>query len=1056
MAVLAAFLPPEPVGRWLPVIAGVLAVLAMAEGSLAQLRSDGLRGGLVREPLVLIGAGLCLTVAGEALQVSGLSSEAYADGVSLAAYPFVIAGLVRMTRGRLKEGALDTLLVAAIAPAALCAFLWLPLVEAVGRWTAQAGNTSWQIPLFLSVDALAVAIIARLAVTFRGRPIAYQFLLGASTFMMGAHISRSVSEVTQVVPASLGSQTLLVVAFGLFGAAALHPSIRRGRGVRTRVVTVGRFHVALLMVAVIVGPAFAVLRYGDRGTWVVLVAVGPALVSLLVVAHLSRMIAERQRLEFASHHDALTGLANRGRFYERLGSALEWSATRRREVAVMFIDLDRFKNVNDTHGHDAGDELLREVARRLRDSVRDDDLVARLAGDEFAVLLVNGSTDDVSDVCHRLLTAFANPFQVAGQSLAMTLSIGTAVAPQHGDDADTLLRHADSAMYVAKASGRNNAQIYREGMQTHAHQRMVVEARLREAIDNKELALHYQPKLDSVTGRVIGVEALVRWSHPEHGLIPPGAFIHSAEESGLVAPLGAWVLHTACHQAQYWRRVGYGDLSVSVNVSAKQFELQDVPTLVASALTESGLPAELLELELTESLRLDDDDRNNAHALHALESLGVRCSIDDFGTGYSNLSYLHAYPIDAVKLDRSFVHTVTGPDTDSPLVRGVIALAHSLGLKVIAEGVETQDQLDFLQLHLCDEWQGFLASPGLPADEVTTLLRQGGIAGTVAWPFLGEAELSKDAVWDEKTLREVLWRELGVTGLQRRSDADDESDNRHRGVVLTGASGVMALPVFLGLGSAGALPPGLQGRLTDTLSAIGAVAPHDPMLRVGDLFAGKVQSGAGTLTAALGAGDHLVSGFGSEHPLTPVITTQGGANSRSDRAQEADRGAINTGGADVGLPAVGTAGPGHDAPSGSDGSGGSGSSDHSNRGSDGAGLPASTSDPDRSTGTGSRTDVGSGSGSGGNGGNGRGNVTDSGSGPGTGPGSDTGAPTDDGNGSGGGQSIDPGSGSGSGGGGGQSTDPGSGGANGGGQPTDPGNEGGGGGNEGGQPTDPGN
>ena len=680
------------------------------------------------------------------------------------------------------------------------------------------------------MDALAVAVIARLAVMFRGRPIAYQFLLGAAACMLGAHVSRAVSEVTEVIPSPLGSQTLLVAGFALFGAAALHPSIRRGRGQRTRVVTVGRTHVALLMVAVVAGPALAIVRYGDRGAWVLLVAVGPALVSLLVVAHLSRMITERQRLEFASNHDALTGLANRGRFYERLGAGLDLVASRRQSLAVMFIDLDRFKNVNDTHGHDIGDEMLRGVASRLRDCVRESDLVARLAGDEFAVMLVGDASEEtVAEVSRRLLAGFADPIRVGDRSLATTLSIGTAFAPDHGEDAETLLRNADSAMYVAKASGRNNAQIYREGMQTRAHQRLVVEARLREAIDNQELALHYQPKLNAVSGAVVGVEALVRWEHPSHGLIPPGAFMHAAEESGLIAPLGSWVLFTACRQAEDWRRAGFGDLAVSVNLSARQFELQDVPTLVAAALADSGLSPRLLELELTESLRLDDD-RNISGALHALEALGVRCSIDDFGTGYSNISYLHSYPIDTVKLDRSFVQTVTGPGIDSPLVRGVIALAHSLGMRVVAEGVETEYQLAFLQAHLCDEWQGFLFSPGLPAAEMTTLLRR---APRRAWTS-GRCSCPGPGCRRPGGTRSTFGRSSGASSGSRaaaRALDEDKDDNRHRGVVLTGASGVMALPVFLGLGSAGGLPPAVQDRLDETLSAVGVVGMHDPTLR---------------------------------------------------------------------------------------------------------------------------------------------------------------------------------------------------------------------------------
>ena len=533
LALAAAFLPSDSV-RWLPAVAGTAAVLATVEGVLLQVRAGGLRGGPLRDPLVLLLGGLCLTVASEVLR-AGSASPAYADAVALTAYPFFIAGLVRLTRTRLKEGALDTLLLAAIIPAVVLAFAWLPLADAIGRWSSHEVQQSWRTAVFLVVDVLAVTIIARLAVTFRGKPVAYQLLLGAAGCLLGAHVSRAVGGITGLVPAPIGSHTLLIVGFALFGAAALHPSLRR-TDARTRVVMLGRWHVALLMLAVMVGPAYAVIRYADRGSWVLIVAVVPAVVSLLVVSHLSRMISERQRLEFTAMHDALTGLPNRMHFHDRLALLLGRNDD---GVAVLYVDLDRFKAVNDTYGHDAGDELLREVARRLRDCVRDGDLVARLSGDEFAVLLAGGTDRGrAAAVSDRMLARFADTFRVGDHSLAVSPSIGVALYPEHGRDVEELLRNADSAMYTAKASGRNTVATYRPGMETQASQRLVVEEGLRGAIDERQLVLHYQPKLDASTGRVVGVEALVRWNHPVHGLIPPAAFLPAAEQSGLVAPLG--------------------------------------------------------------------------------------------------------------------------------------------------------------------------------------------------------------------------------------------------------------------------------------------------------------------------------------------------------------------------------------------------------------------------------------------------------------------------------------------------------------------------------------
>ncbi|HSR24084.1 MAG TPA: EAL domain-containing protein, partial [Candidatus Eisenbacteria bacterium] len=613
---------------------------------------------------------------------------------------------------------------------------------------------------------------------------------------------------------------------GLVAAAALHPSMRwAARAGRARSVTIGTGHVGLLIVAILFGPAIVIWRFSDRGSWVVLAAAGPATVSLLVVAHLSRMISERQRLEFASNHDALTGLVNRSCFQDRVGAALQDASLRGESLAVMFLDLDRFKTVNDSLGHDAGDEMLKQVAVRLTDCARDSDTVARISVDEFAVLLPAVTTaEQAAEIATRMLEHFAGLFDVAGHDLVMSPSIGVAMAPAHGDDVETLLRHADAAMYQAKAAGRNTMRMYDGSMGAAAQRQLSLESRIRDAIERAELVLHYQPKLDARTGSVVGVEALVRWAHPDMGLSPPAAFMRVVEDSGLIAPLGEWVLRNACAQAARWRAEGHCDLPVSVNVSARQFQLQDVPTVVRDALVAASLPADSLELELTESVGLDPSG-TALRALQEVQRLGVRCSIDDFGTGYSSIGYLKDYPINAIKLDRSFVEDVRAGE-DAPIVRAVIAMAHHLGLRVVAEGVETTAQRDFLRRNGCDELQGFLFSRPLPEDELMAYLADR--PETLGAPALRVVPDSQEpcAAWDEERLGRVVWEQSRARGLVRDAagllGAEEAGhDNLRRTLVITTASAAVALPLFLGLGAGGGLPPDLQSQVDGAVQALG-------------------------------------------------------------------------------------------------------------------------------------------------------------------------------------------------------------------------------------------
>ena len=831
IAATSVTLPPKP-AQWLVAVAGVLAIWAVLEAMFSA--RAGLRG-TVRLPITTIGIGLCITVAGEAMHAFGAAYPSAADIVELTAYPFFITGLLRLTRSRIRERAVDTLLIAAIVPATVGAFAWMPLLNAVNGWLPSTHRQPWLAVGFLVVDGLAIAMIARLAVLFRGKPIAFQFLLGSFACPLGAHVARSMAAVTGVVPAPIGSQSLMILGFGLLGAAALHPSLQPVGKHRVKPAPIGRGHLLLMGAAVVVGPVIAIWRYAHVGDWVVLAVGAPALISLLVVAHLGRMVRERTRLEYESSHDPLTGLLNRQAFHDRLVLAIGRGEPSGSQIAVGFLDLDRFKTVNDSLGHQAGDTLLRAVADRIVDAVRREDIVARLAGDEFGLILSGTSgVEDFSAVARRVLDQFERPFRVAGHELFTSPSIGLALYPDHGADAQTLLKRADEAMYRAKDAGRNTFVVYDDKVGSRAHQQLAVETGLHAAIANDELVLHYQPKLDLRTGAVTGVEALVRWHHPTIGMVAPNAFIRLAEESGLVAPLGEWVLRTACRQAATWHQAGRS-LTVSVNLSARQFQLQDITGIVQHALSSSGLPPYLLELELTESISFEEQ-RKVSESLAELRGMGVRCSIDDFGTGHSGIGYLNDYPIDKIKLDRTFVASIT-ETSDAPLVRAIIAMAHSLGLEVIAEGVETQEQLAFLQANGCDAIQGYLFSRPLAAEDMETIVEESD--RPVVGIGLGDAARAgaayPGAVGTEDELGEALWQQTlaklandpRLTQLQEALAPTTVGGQVKRTVVLTAAAGAMTFPMVVGLGSAGALPPQVQAAVSSTLDNLHVYTP-DP------------------------------------------------------------------------------------------------------------------------------------------------------------------------------------------------------------------------------------
>ena len=430
----------------------------------------------------------------------------------------------------------------------------------------------------------------------------------------------------------------------------------------------------------------------------------------------------QEQLEHQANYDALTGLPNRNLLHDRLKQAV-FAQRQHRSIAVVFIDLDHFKFINDSLGHSAGDRLLRQMADRLREAVRDGDTVSRLGGDEFILVLNDQPTEDiVFRGMQRIIAKVSEPVVLEGQELTVTCSAGISLYPQDGPDVDTLLKNADAAMYRAKDHGRNNFQFYTAEMNKLVNERLSLEANLRRAVERDELVLHYQPKHDLRTGAIVGVEALLRWSHPEWGLVYPDRFVPLAEETGLIGPIGEWVLRTACAQNRAWQDAGLPPVVMSVNLSPRQFRQDALFKTVARILAETGLQPEFLEMEITESMVMHNMEASIA-ILKGMRELGVQLSVDDFGTGYSSLAYLKTLPIGILKIDRSFVHDINGrADGDGLLARAIISLGHSLKLKVIAEGVETESQLEFLKSHECDEAQGYYFSKPVPPDECARLL----------------------------------------------------------------------------------------------------------------------------------------------------------------------------------------------------------------------------------------------------------------------------------------------------------------------------------------------
>ncbi|HVS33148.1 MAG TPA: EAL domain-containing protein [Thermoanaerobaculia bacterium] len=543
-----------------------------------------------------------------------------------------------------------------------------------------------------------VMIVAALGALFGGAP----FLFGQNPdihrfFYLGLH-SLAAAAIFSVSGAGL--RRLRGAAFTIPAAAfiiyALIEMYQLTLVLRSIIGTTAPLPVRSLGIADLVGSA--------------VVALG-CLMAVLQDQHEAGVEATAQ-VETLAYYDSLTGLPNRALFGDRLSVALAHAQRHRYKLAVLFLDIDRFKQINDSLGHTVGDRLLRIVSARIRAAMRDEDTVARFGGDEFTILIhIIGKVEDAGKIGAKILDSLKTPITIDERDFVVTSSIGISIYPLDGTDGETLIRNADAAMYRAKEMGRNTCQFYAATMNHKALEALEVENGLRRALAQNEFLLYYQPLVDISTGSVFGLEALIRWQHPELGLLRPDRFIPAAEQSGLIIAMGRWVLREACKQAAEWHRRGH-KVIMAVNLSGRQFSDPDLIRQVTEALELAGLPAEFLELEITEGYAMQDVQKA-IQTLRQLKSVGVRIAIDDFGTGYSCLSYLKQFPIDTLKLDGSFVRDLGAPE-DAQIALGVIALAHSLKLKVIAEGVETINQLKFLREHACDRLQGYLFSRPMP------------------------------------------------------------------------------------------------------------------------------------------------------------------------------------------------------------------------------------------------------------------------------------------------------------------------------------------------------
>src|SRR4051794_1848732 len=679
-----------------------------------------------------------LITASVLLRLAAFAADSRTDGWSspaqwagLLASALMVAAAASLLVERVRDRAFDMTLEALLVAAAAGILVWQLVLDPSGLINTEAHALAGFALARAALGLAPIIIVLRvLNASTSEKPMARTLLVGVVLITAGdcALLIELLRPSTGLTDLANG---IVMLGLGLSAAAAFHPLFGwRPSFVHTAPARLSAARLGGLVVIMLVAPALIVRKAANGSTSTMqAMAIVAGLMSLLVVAYLVGLLQEWARIGHHAQHDELTGLPNRRYFHERLSHALAQLESGLEEgedgIAVLFLDIDRFKGVNDTLGHAAGNAVLQEVGRRLTELAPTDAVVARLRGDEFAVLLPIEGTDPqrAVDFAQDTLSLIAKPMLWSRRDVHVSVSIGIACFPIDGREPETLLRSADRAMYRAKSVGRNNAQVHSEELRSAVEGRFDLESALHGAVGRGEMRLLYQPKVGLHNGQVMGAEALLRWQHPELGLISPDEFIPIAEETGLIVELGEWALLTACHQVKRWQDGGFPELTIAVNLSPRQFQLTQVEDLVARCLRHSGLDPRWLELELTESLALQDIDQVSK-TLTEIRAMGVQCSIDDFGTGWSGLSYLARFPVTCLKIDKAFVQSISEDDTGehTSIVLAIIALAQGLKLKVVAEGVETNAQLYFLLRNGCDEMQGFLFSPPVTAERFEELV----------------------------------------------------------------------------------------------------------------------------------------------------------------------------------------------------------------------------------------------------------------------------------------------------------------------------------------------
>lgn len=680
-----------------------------------------------RAEVVVAGQVVPLTVGLFLLAVSGAGLDSGPAGVSwrllaaFAAFPFLGRAFVRLITAHCMAREADVVVEAALVGTAA----GIVLHATVNGWRPALVGSAWSdasgaLPAALvAADVALFVVLARSLLSISARRGPLGFLVVGVTSLLGAHLLQAVAlsrgELVGAFGVGLAALGLLAI-----GGAVLHPAAAREPDRMLEAAALfSPAHAGLIVAALLAAPGVIVVQAARGASASATVATGAGVSGVLLAGYLVGLLRERALTEHRATHDALTDLPNRTLLVDRLDRSIAHARRSGSSCAVLFMDLDRFKGVNDTFGHAAGDGLLRTVAERLSQCVRDEDTVARLSGDEFVILLpFLTSADQVITVARRVLDSIGHPVTVAEQRMLLAGSIGIALYPADGSTAEEVLASADAAMYRAKETVGSSWELFSAQLATQAQARLQVESGLLDGLARDELVLHYQPIVDVPSGRMIGAEALIRWNHPERGFLLPGHFVPIAEQSDLIVMLGEKVVFDACQQLRQWHDLGLRDRFISVNVSARQFS-QGLVSTVTAALRATGADPHNLVIELTESTVVDNLG-DVASTLEELASLGVRAAIDDFGTGYCGLRYLGSLPVASLKIDRSFIQGMT--PSSAAIVAATIAMGHSLGVTLIAEGVETEDQLRFLTDQGCDRVQGYLLGRPMRADALTDLM----------------------------------------------------------------------------------------------------------------------------------------------------------------------------------------------------------------------------------------------------------------------------------------------------------------------------------------------